>query len=221
METSAAQTRPELIEVAETVARDKGIDRDEVLEAMEQAIQKAGRSKYGHEHDIRANIDRSTGEINLARYVEVVDTPEEVENEATQMDIEAAKKVKSDAEIGDYMVDALPPIDFGRIAAQTAKQVIVQRVREAERSRQFDEYKDRIGEVVNGLVKRIEYGNVIVDLNRAEAILRRDESIPREHFNTGDRVRSYIVDAREETRGPQIFLSRAHPQFMAKLFSQE
>ena len=156
METSAAQTRPELIEVAETVARDKGIDRDEVLEAMEQAIQKAGRSKYGHEHDIRANIDRSTGEINLARYVEVVDTPEEVENEATQMDIEAAKKVKSDAEIGDYMVDALPPIDFGRIAAQTAKQVIVQRVREAERSRQFDEYKDRIGEVVNGLVKRIE-----------------------------------------------------------------
>lgn len=221
METSAAQTRPELIEVAETVARDKGIDRDEVLEAMEQAIQKAGRSKYGHEHDIRANIDRSTGEINLARYVEVVDTPEEVENEATQMDIEAAKKVKSDAEIGDYMVDALPPIDFGRIAAQTAKQVIVQRVREAERSRQFDEYKDRIGEVVNGLVKRIEYGNVIVDLNRAEAILRRDESIPREHFNTGDRVRSYIVDVREETRGPQIFLSRAHPQFMAKLFSQE
>jgi len=221
METSAAQTRPELIEVAETVARDKGIDRDEVLEAMEQAIQKAGRSKYGHEHDIRANIDRSTGEINLARYVEVVDTPEEVENEATQMDIEAAKKVKSDAEIGDYMVDALPPIDFGRIAAQTAKQVIVQRVREAERSRQFDEYKDRIGEVVNGLVKRIEYGNVIVDLNRAEAILRRDESIPREHFNNGDRVRSYIVDVREETRGPQIFLSRAHPQFMAKLFSQE
>ena len=221
METSAAQTRPELIEVAETVARDKGIDRDEVLEAMEQAIQKAGRSKYGHEHDIRANIDRSTGEITLARYVEVVDTPEEVENEATQMDIEAAKKVKSDAEIGDYMVDALPPIDFGRIAAQTAKQVIVQRVREAERSRQFDEYKDRIGEVVNGLVKRIEYGNVIVDLNRAEAILRRDESIPREHFNTGDRVRSYIVDVREETRGPQIFLSRTHPQFMAKLFSQE
>ena len=221
METSAAQTRPELIEVAETVARDKGIDRDEVLEAMEQAIQKAGRSKCGHEHDIRANIDRSTGEITLARYVEVVDTPEEVENEATQMDIEAAKKVKSDAEIGDYMVDALPPIDFGRIAAQTAKQVIVQRVREAERSRQFDEYKDRIGEVVNGLVKRIEYGNVIVDLNRAEAILRRDESIPREHFNTGDRVRSYIVDVREETRGPQIFLSRTHPQFMAKLFSQE
>lgn len=221
METSAAQTRPELIEVAETVARDKGIDRDEVLEAMEQAIQKAGRSKYGHEHDIRANIDRSTGEITLARYVEVVETVEEIENEATQIDIAAAKKVSKGAEVGDYMVDALPPIDFGRIAAQTAKQVIVQRVREAERTRQFGEYKDRIGEVVNGLVKRIEYGNVIVDLNRAEAILRRDESIPREHFNTGDRVRSYIVDVREEARGPQIFLSRTHPQFMAKLFAQE
>lgn len=221
METNAAQTRPELIEVAETVARDKGIDREEVLEAMEQAIQKAGRSKYGHEHDIRANIDRSSGEITLARYVEVVETPEEVENEAAQMNVEAAKKITPDAETGDYMVDALPPIDFGRIAAQTAKQVIVQRVRDAERSRQFDEYKDRIGEVVNGLVKRIEYGNVIVDLNRAEALLRRDESIPREHFNTGDRVRSYIVDVREEARGPQIFLSRTHPQFMAKLFSQE
>ncbi len=221
MEVGALNARPELIEVAETVARDKGIDREEVLEAMEQAIQKAGRSKYGHEHDIRATIDRASGEITLTRYVEVVETLEEVENEATQIDLKAAKEIKSDAEAGDYMVGALPPIDFGRIAAQTAKQVIVQRVREAERSRQYLEYKDRTGEIVNGLVKRIEYGNVIVDLNRAEAILRRDESIPREHFNTGDRVRSYIVDVREETRGPQIFLSRTHPQFMAKLFAQE
>ncbi len=221
MEAGVLNARPELIEVAETVARDKGIDREEVLEAMEQAIQKAGRSKYGHEHDIRATIDRASGEITLTRYVEVVETLEEVENEATQIDLKAAKKIKSDAEAGDYMVGALPPIVFGRIAAQTAKQVIVQRVREAERSRQYAEYKDRIGEVVNGLVKRIEYGNVIVDLNRAEAILRRDESIPREHFNTGDRVRSYIVDVREEARGPQIFLSRTHPQFMAKLFAQE
>ncbi len=221
MEAGVLKSRPELIEVAETVARDKGIDREEVLEAMEQAIQKAGRSKYGHEHDIRATIDRASGEITLTRYVEVVETLEEVENEATQIDLKAAKEIKSDAEAGDYMVGALPPIDFGRIAAQTAKQVIVQRVREAERSRQYAEYKDRIGEVVNGLVKRIEYGNVIVDLNRAEAILRRDESIPREHFNTGDRVRSYIVDVREEARGPQIFLSRTHPQFMAKLFAQE
>ena len=221
METGAAQTRPELIEVAETVARDKGIDREEVLEAMEQAIQKAGRSKYGHEHDIRATIDRGTGEINLVRYMEVVENPEEVENDATQLDMAEAKKINSDAEAGDFMVTGLPPIDFGRIAAQTAKQVIVQRVRDAERTRQFAEFKDRIGEIVNGLVKRVEYGNVIVDLNRAEAMLRRDESIPREHFNTGDRVRAYIVDVREEARGPQIFLSRTHPQFMSRLFSQE
>ena len=221
METGVAQSRPELIEVAETVARDKGIDREEVLEAMEQAIQKAGRSKYGHEHDIRASINRGTGEIALARYVEVVESSEEVENEATQMDVAAAKKIDPKAEDGDFLVTGLPPIDFGRIAAQTAKQVIVQRVREAERSRQFEEYKDRVSEIVNGLVKRIEYGNVIVDLNRAEAMLRRDESIPREHFNTGDRVRAYIVDVREEARGPQIFLSRTHPQFMAKLFAQE
>tara|TARA_Y100000294_G_scaffold128871_1_gene120582 strand:+ start:3781 stop:5403 length:1623 start_codon:yes stop_codon:yes gene_type:complete len=221
MEAGAAQSRPELIEVAETVARDKGIEREEVLEAMEQAIQKAGRSKYGHEHDIRATIDRQTGEISLVRYVEVVESADDIENETAQIDLEAAKKRDNNAEPGDFLVDALPPIDFGRIAAQTAKQVIVQRVRDAERSRQYEEYKDRTGEIVNGLVKRIEYGNVIVDLGRAEALLRRDETIPREHFNTGDRVRSYIVDVQEETRGPQIFLSRTHPQFMAKLFAQE
>ena len=220
-QTGAAQSHPELIEVAETVARDKGIQREEVLEAMEQAIQKAGRSKYGHEHDIRATIDRQTGEISLVRYVEVVESADDIENETTQIDLEAAQKREPKAEPGDFLVDALPPIDFGRIAAQTAKQVIVQRVRDAERSRQYEEYKDRTGEIVNGLVKRIEYGNVIVDLGRAEALLRRDETIPREHFNTGDRVRSYIVDVREETRGPQIFLSRTHPQFMAKLFAQE
>ena len=220
-QTGAAQSHPELIEVAGTVARDKGIEREEVLEAMEQAIQKAGRSKYGHEHDIRATIDRQTGEISLVRYVEVVESADDIKNETTQIDLEAAQKREPKAEPGDFLVDALPPIDFGRIAAQTAKQVIVQLVRDAERSRQYEEYKDRIGEIVNGLVKRIEYGNVIVDLGRAEALLRRDETIPREHFNTGDRVRSYIVDVREETRGPQIFLSRTHPQFMAKLFAQE
>ena len=220
-QTGAAQSHPELIEVAETVARDKGIEREVVFEAMEQAIQKAGRSKYGHEHDIRATIDRQTGKISLVRYVEVVESADDIENETTQIDLEAAQKREPKAEPGDFLVDALPPIDFGRIAAQTAKQVIVQRVRDAERSRQYEEYKDRIGEIVNGLVKRIEYGNVIVDLGRAEALLRRDETIPREHFNTGDRVRSYIVDVREETRGPQIFLSRTHPQFMAKLFAQE
>jgi N utilization substance protein A len=218
MEKETVHARPELLQVAETVARDKGIEQDEVLEAMEQAIQKAGRSKYGHEHDIRAVIDRSSGEISLARYTEVVD---EIENETTQVLLKDAKKKKADAAVGDFLVDPLPPIDFGRIAAQTAKQVIVQKVRDAERKRQFAEYKDRIGEVVNGLVKRIEFGNVIVDLGRAEALLRRDECIPREHFNNGDRVRAYIMDVREEMRGPQIFLSRTHPQFMAKLFAQE
>jgi N utilization substance protein A len=219
--TETTNSRPELIEVADTVAREKGIDREEVLEAMEQAIQKAGRSKYGHELDIRASINRGTGEIALARFMEVVESIELIENDATQMDVLAAKEINSDAEDGDFLATGLPPIDFGRIAAQTAKQVIVQRVREAERSRQFDKFKDRTGEIVNGLVKRIEYGNVIVDLNRAEAMLRRDESIPREHFNTGDQVRAYIVDVRKESRGPQIFLSRTHPQFMAKLFVQE
>ena len=218
MEKETVHARPELLQVAETVARDKGIEQDEVIEAMEQAIQKAGRSKYGHENDIRAEIDRSNGEISLARYMEVVD---ELENEATQILLKDAKKKKKDAALGEFFIDPLPPIDFGRIAAQTAKQVIVQKVRDAERKRQFAEYKDRIGEVVNGLVKRIEFGNVIVDLGRAEALLRRDECIPREHFNNDDRVRAYIMDVREEARGPQIFLSRTHPQFMAKLFAQE
>ncbi len=217
-ETDAVHARPELLQVAETVARDKGIEQDEVLEAMEQAIQKAGRFKYGYEHDIRATIDRKSGEITLARYIEI---SEEIENEITQTTLEAARRTKSDVELGEFLVDPLPPIDFGRIAAQTAKQVIVQKVRDAERKRQFAEYKDRTGEVVNGLVKRVEYGNIIVDLGRAEAMLCRDESIPREHFNNGDRIRAYIVDVREELRGPQIFLSRTHPQFMAALFSQE
>jgi N utilization substance protein A len=218
MERTAALPRPELLQVADAVARDKGIDRDEVLEAMEQAIQKAGRSKYGHEHDIRAHIDRKNGEIQLSRFMEVV---EAVENEATQMTVAQAKRKKPDAEVGEFIIDSLPPIDFGRIAAQTAKQVIVQKVRDAERQRQFNEFKDRTGEIVNGLVKRVEFGNVVVDLGRAEALLRRDELIPRETFRTGDRVRAYIYDVRQEPRGPQIFLSRTHPQFMAKLFAQE
>jgi transcription termination/antitermination protein NusA len=217
-ETDAVHARPELLQVAETVARDKGIEQDEVLEAMEQAIQKAGRSKYGHEHDIRATIDRKSGEITLARFVEVA---EEIENETTQTTLEEARKTKADAELGEFLIDPLPPIDFGRIAAQTAKQVIVQKVRDAERKRQYEEYKERSGEVVNGLVKRVEFGNIIVDLGRAEALLRRDEAIPREHFNNGDRIRAYIVDVREEMRGPQIFLSRTHPKFMAMLFAQE
>ncbi len=210
--------RTELLSVADTVAREKGIDRDQVLEAMEQAIQKAGRSKYGHENDIRAEIDRTSGEIRLARYMEVAD---EVENEATQLTLDEARQLKPDAEVGEFLVDPLPPIDFGRIAAQTAKQVIVQKVREAERERQFEEYKDRVSEIVNGIVKRVEFGNVTVDLGRGEAVVRREELLPRESFRRNDRIRAYIYDVRREQRGPQIFLSRTHPQFMAKLFSQE
>ena len=219
METTApASGLADLIQVADAVAREKGIEREEVLEAMEMAIQKAGRSKYGHEFDIRAEVDRDTGEIQLARYIEVVD---EVENEATQLTLDEAKKTKSDTQVGEFLVDPLPPMDFGRIAAQTAKQVIVQRVREAERARQYTEYKDRVGEIVNGVVKRVEFGNVVVDLGRGESIIRREELLGRETFRRTDRVRAYIYDVREETRGPQIFLSRAHPQFMAKLFAQE
>ena len=208
----------ELLQVADAVAREKGIERDQVLMAMEQAIQKAGRSKYGQEHDIRAHIDRRTGDIQLARYREVAEL---VEDPATQLSADEAKALDPTLDIGGFVVDPLPPIDFGRIAAQTAKQVIVQKVREAERRRQFEEFQDRVAEIVNGLVKRVEYGNVSVDLGRAEAYLRRDELLPREHFKVGDRVRAFIYDVREEPRGPQIFLSRTRPQFMAKLFSME
>ena len=217
MET-ATFPKIELIQVADVVAREKGIERDEVLEAMEQAIQKAGRSKYGQEHDIRATIDRLTGEIRLVRCTEVVEV---VEDDITQITLEEANKQDAALSVGDLIIDPLPPIDFGRIAVQTAKQVIVQKVREAELSRQFGEFKDRIGEIVNGIVKRVEFGNVTVDLGRAEAVLRRDELLPRESFRNGDRVRAYIYDVREEIRGPQIFLSRTHPEFMKGLFRQE
>jgi transcription termination/antitermination protein NusA len=213
-----AVNRPELLLVADAVAREKSIERDDVLEAMEQAIQKAGRAKYGHEKDIRAVIDRKTGDVRLSRWTEIVET---VENEETQIPVAIAKKFAPEKEIGDYIVDPLPPIDFGRIAAQTAKQVIVQRVREFERAKQFNEFKDRVGEIINGVVKRTEYGNLMVDLGRAEALLRRDECIPREQLKNGDRVRAFIYDVREEQRGPQIFLSRTHPGFLAKLFAQE
>ncbi|MDN7352830.1 transcription termination factor NusA [Acetobacter senegalensis] len=216
MDTSVS--RPELLLVADAVSREKGIEREEVLEAMEQAIQKAGRAKYGHEKDIRATIDRRTGEVRLSRWTEVV---EQVENEETQIPLAIARKFQPEIKAGEYLVDPLPPIDFGRIAAQTAKQVIVQRVREYERKRQYNEFKDRVGEIVNGTVKRTEYGNLMVEIGSAEALLRRDELIPRETFRNSDRVRAYIYDVRDEPRGPQIFLSRTHPAFLAKLFAQE
>lgn len=219
--------RPEIILVADTVAREKNIDKEDVFEAMEIAIQKAARSKYGFEHDIRATIDRKTGAISLARYREVVDeiVPAEGEEDdsqnATKILLEDALAYDENAKVGDFIIDELPPIDFGRIAAQTAKQVIVQKVRDAERNKQFEEYKEKVGTIINGTIKRIEFGNVILDIGKAEAILRRDEIIPREKFKNGDRVRAYVLDVRRENKGPQIFLSRTCPEFLAKLFTQE
>ncbi len=212
----------ELLQVADMVAREKNIDRDIVLCAMEEAIQKAGRSKYGHEQDIRAMIDRSNGDIELKRYREVIANDDEMENEVAQLTLDQAIRIKPDAKTGEFLIDELPPLDFGRIAAQTAKQVIMQKVREAERARQYEEFKDKVGEIVNGVVKRVEYGNATIDIQgKAEGIIRRDECIPREPLNVNDRVRAIIYEVREETRGPQIFLSRSHPEFMAKLFTQE
>ncbi len=208
----------ELLQIADAVAREKHIDKEVVIEALEEAIQKAARSRYGVEYEIRAHIEPITGDIKLYRIMEVV---EEVENFSTQLDLASAQKRKADAVIGDILTDELPPMDFGRVAAQTAKQVIVQKVREAERENQYNEYKDRIGDIINGLVKRVEYGNIIIDLGNAESIIRRDQMIPREHVRTGDRIRAYIADVRNEPRGPQIFLSRTHPDFLAKLFTQE
>lgn len=212
----------ELLQVADTVAREKGIDRLIVIEAMEEAIQKAGRSKYGFDHDIRAKIDPKSGDITLKRYREVVEEDAEIENEVAQLPLSQAQKIKKDAQVGEFLIDELPPLDFGRIAAMTAKQVIMQKVREAERARQYEEFKDKVGEIINGVVKRVEYGNATVDIQgKAEALLRRDETLPREHLKNGDRVRAIIFDVREEMRGPQIFLSRSHPDFMAGLFKQE
>jgi N utilization substance protein A len=215
---AVSANRLELLQIADAVAREKSIDKSIVIAAMADAIQKAARSRYGQETNIRADINPNTGEMKLQRLMEVVET---VEDYATQIALSSARERNPDAEIGDFIAEQLPPMDFGRIAAQSAKQVIVQKVREAERDRQYDEYRDRIGEIVNGSVKRVEYGNVIVDLGRGEAIIRRDELIPRENYKYGDRVRAYVYDVRREQRGPQIFLSRTHPQFMAKLFTME
>ncbi|MEF2073803.1 transcription termination factor NusA [Consotaella aegiceratis] len=215
---AVSANRLELLQIADAVAREKSIDREIVVAAMADAIQKAARSRYGQETNIRVDINSKTGEIKLQRLLEVV---EDVEDPATQIYLDLARDKNPDAEPGDFIAEQLPPMDFGRIAAQSAKQVIVQKVREAERDRQYEEFRDRVGEIVNGTVKRVEYGNVIVDLGRGEGIIRRDEQIPRELFRYGDRVRAYVYDVRREQRGPQIFLSRTHPQFMAKLFTME
>jgi len=221
MENFENMPRPEIVNVADSVAREKDIDKEDVFVAMEVAIQKAGRTKYGFEQDIRVNIDRRTGAISLSRYREVIDDDTVIENEAAQIPLSAAKKYDKNLEVGDFIIDPLPPMDFGRIAAQTAKQVIMQKVREAERNKQYEEFKEKIGTIINGTVKRVEFGNTILDIGKAEAVLRHDETIPREKFKNGDRVRAYVLDVRREVKGPQIFLSRTCPEFMEKLFIQE
>jgi N utilization substance protein A len=215
---AVSANRLELLQIADAVAREKSIDRMIVIEAMEEAIQRAAKARYGAETEVKAEINPRTGELRLWRLLEIV---ERVEEYGRQISLKEALGKNDAAKLGDYVTEPLPPIEFGRIAAQSAKQVIVQKVRDAERDRMYEEYADRVGEIVNGSVKRVEYGNVIVDLGRGEAIIRRDELIPREQFRYGDRVRAYIYDVRREQRGPQIFLSRTHPQFMAKLFAQE
>ena len=215
---AVSANRLELLQIADAVAREKSIERHIVVEAMEDAIAKAARSRYGMETDVHANIDPKSGELRLSRHMLVV---EQVENDAREISLVDARRRNPAAQVGDAIAETLPPFDFGRIAAQSAKQVIVQKVREAERDRQYDEFKDRVGQIVNGLVKRVEYGNVVVDLGRGEAVVRRDELLPREVFRPGDRIRAYLFDVRREQRGPQVFLSRTHPQFMAKLFAQE
>ena len=218
MATGISANKLELLQIADAVAREKGIEVEIVLSAMADAIQKAAKARYGAENDIRVDINPKTGETRLLRAVQVVEL---VENDDTEISLAIAQRENPEAQIGDEIIDELPPVEFGRIATQAAKQVIVQRVREAEREQQYEEFKDRVGEIINGVVKRVEYGNVVLDLGRGEAVVRRDNLIPREVFRPGDRIRAYIRDVRREQRGPQIILSRTDSAFMAKLFMQE
>jgi N utilization substance protein A len=226
MQADNALHRPDLLVAADAISREKRLDRNDVITAMEQAIQVAAAARYGQERDIRATIDRRTGDIRVARWTKIVDTaslmPDETLNPERQIALEIACRIKPDAKDGAYIIDQLPPVDFGRISAQTARQVIVQKVRDSERKRTFEDYKDRVGEIVNGEISTIEYGNFVIDLGGgAAAILRKSESIPRESFKVGDRVRAYITGVNEDGRGPQVILSRTHPNFLAKLFAQE
>jgi N utilization substance protein A len=216
--SAVSANKLEILQIADAVAREKGIERELVIQAMEEAMQKAARARYGMENDIRASIDHKTGETTLRRVTTVVET---VENDHTEISLKDARRRNPDADVGDVIEELLPPMDFGRVQAQTAKQVITQKVRDAERERQHLDYKDRVGEIINGIVKRMEYGNIIVDLGKAEAIVRKDQALPRETFGQGDRIRAFLYEVRKEAKGPQIFLSRAHPQFMVKLFAQE
>ena len=217
--TGISANRLELLQIADAVAKEKSIEKEIVISAMSEAIEKAAASKYGAENKIRVDIDETTGTIKLLRLLDVVD---EVEDNFRQINLKDAKKIDKEASVGGSPVEEeLPPIDFGRVAAQSAKQVIVQKVRDAERERHYEEFKDRVGEIISGVVKRVEYNSVIVDLGRAEAIIKRDQLLPREAYRPGDRVRAYIYEVRRELRGPQIFLSRTHSDFMANLFAQE
>ena len=215
---SISQPRHELLAVAEAVAREKGIERDEVLYAMEQAIQKAARAKYGFEKDVRAKVDPETGDVSIWKVLTVV---EEVENPLTEINLADAQHFDSNIQMGEELTEPLPPIEFGRVAAQSARQVIIQKVRDAERAHQFAEFKDRAGEIISGVVKRVEFGNVVVDLGRSEGILRREDLIQREIFRGGDRIRALVTEIRPDARGPMISLSRTTPQLMAKLFESE
>jgi N utilization substance protein A len=219
--TGISANRLELLQIAEAVAREKSIEKEIVIEAIEEAITKGARSRYGAEHDIRAHIDTRTGELTLKRFISVVEDGTVEEGDIGKVELTKAKRIWKDAAVGSTYEEILPPFEFGRVQTQMARQVVTHKVREAEREHQFEEFKDRVQEIVNGTVKRVEYGNTIVDLGRGEGIMRRDQSIPRENFNIGDRIRCYIYDVRRETKGPQIMLSRAHPGFMAKLFAQE
>ena len=210
----------ELLQIARAVADEKSIPKEVVLGAIEEAIQKAAKMRYGSELDIRAKLDPETGDQSLRRVITVTED-EEIENDSTQINLTTAKMDYPDAVIGFEISTPLPPLEFGRVQAQMSKQIIMGKIREAERARQFVEFKDRVGEIINGIVKRVEYGHIIVDLGRAEGVIMRDQALPRENVKGGDRIRAYIMDVREEPRGSQIFLSRAHPQFMAQLFSQE
>jgi N utilization substance protein A len=228
MATGISANRQELLQIADAVAREKSIEREVVIAAIEEAMQKAARSRYGAEHDIRVTIDPNTGEMDTKRYVTVVADEDAVPNEEGEpfntyafQTLSEALKHDKDAFVGKEYIEQLPPFELGRVQTQMARQVVTGKVRDAERERQFEEYKDRVGEIINGTVKRVEYGNIIVDLGRGEGVVRRDQAIPREVFNIGDRIRAYIYDVRRETKGPQIMLSRAHGGFMAKLFAQE
>ncbi|MBT0669794.1 transcription termination/antitermination protein NusA [Novosphingobium profundi] len=218
MASAISANRAELLAIANAVASEKMIDKAIVIEAMEEAIQKSARNRYGAENDIRAKLDPRTGDLRLWRVVEVV---EEVDDYFKQVDLKQAQKLDKNANLGDFIVDPLPPVDLGRIDAQSAKQVIFQKVRDAERDRQYEEFKDRAGEIITGVIKSVEFGHVIVNLGRAEGVIRRDQQIPREAARVGERIRAIVLRVERQNRGPQIFLSRAHPDFMKKLFAQE